>query len=139
MNDIPLQLQVVVIDDDFDHNVFITTLLVRAGYAVASFHDGMAAMEHIRNVRPSLVITDIFMPKMDGFEVLRHLRALYPLVPIIAMSGNISGQAGLYLESMRMLGAERTFRKPVSGFELLSAISALLHGSPAPVPKVSAN
>jgi CheY-like chemotaxis protein len=68
------------------------------------------------------------MPKMDGFEVLRHVKASFPLLPVIAMSGNMSGHGPLYLESIRMLGAERTFVKPIVGAELLDAVSALVGG-----------
>ena len=123
-NDTPLTI--LVIDDDPDHNTFIATLLTRAGYAVAAFRDGDTAMRHAAQARPALVITDIFMPKMDGFEVLRHIKGSFPLLPVIAMSGNMSAHGALYLESIRMLGAERTFVKPIVGAELVDAVSALI-------------
>ena len=117
---------IVVIDDDPDHNSFIATLLTRAGFTVAAFRDGNSAMRYAEQSRPALIITDIFMPKMDGFEVLRHVKTSFPLLPVIAMSGNMSGHGPLYLESIRMLGADRTFVKPIIGAELLDAIFALL-------------
>lgn len=123
-NDTPLTI--LVIDDDPDHNSFIATLLTRAGYSVTAFRDGDSAMRYAAQSRPALVITDIFMPRMDGFEVLRHIKGNFPLLPVIAMSGNMSGHGPLYLESIRMLGAERTFVKPIIGTELLDAVSKLV-------------
>jgi CheY-like chemotaxis protein len=120
------QATIVVIDDHPDYLRYIVTLLERAGYEVAGFLDAESALASVERVPPRLVVTDIFMPGLDGFEVLRRLRQVEPPIPVVAMSGMISGHDTLYLDSMKMLGAVAVFTKPIVGRELLAAVEGAL-------------
>ena len=118
-------LRIVVIDDDTDHGEYLAVLLDRAGHSAVVFSDANAAIKHIERYEPDLVITDIFMPEMDGFEVLRHIKSRFSFLPILAMSGNLEAFGDLYLDSIVKLGAIAALPKPFTGAELLSSIDKL--------------
>jgi DNA-binding response OmpR family regulator len=65
---------VLVVDDEPDIVEFLTTVLRDEGYATESARDGLEAMERLKQVRPALMILDLMMPRMTGFEVLEALR-----------------------------------------------------------------
>lgn len=66
--------KVLVVDDDPDITKFIEVSLVRAGYEVAVAHDGREALDLVARERPDLVLLDLMLPSMDGFEVAAELR-----------------------------------------------------------------
>ncbi|MEM6282619.1 MAG: response regulator, partial [Chloroflexota bacterium] len=65
---------VLVADDEVSAATMLRHVFEREGYQVEIAHDGLAAVELAKNLLPDLVILDIMMPQMNGFEVLRHLR-----------------------------------------------------------------
>jgi len=73
-----------------------------------------------------LVITDIIMPEKEGLEIITEFRREYPSVKLIAISGGGRIGPANYLKMAKLLGAERTFAKPVDTSQLLSAIEELL-------------
>ncbi len=79
---------VLVVDDERYIVDFVGILLEEEGYAVVRAYDGQQAWELARRHRPDLVITDVMMPRMNGFELLRRLRESRELgqVPVILMS-----------------------------------------------------
>jgi DNA-binding NtrC family response regulator len=103
---------IVVIDDDIDHLSYVTTLLTRAGYACVSFSNARDALAHMKLNQAALVVTDIFMPDMDGFELLRALHRVLPAVPVVTLSGEGRMTKDFYLECAEHLGAVATLRKP---------------------------
>ncbi len=66
--------RILVVDDDPDIARFMELTLTKAGYEVAVVHDGREALERVRAERPELVLLDLMLPSMDGFEVARELR-----------------------------------------------------------------
>jgi CheY-like chemotaxis protein len=126
-----LRETIVVIDDDPHHLQFVVALLERAGYVAVGFSNAESALAEIDELAPSLIVTDIFMPHVDGFDVLRRAKTRTPPIPVVAMSGKTSGGQGtLYLDSMRLLGAIAAFVKPVVGRELVGTIDYILGGPP---------
>jgi DNA-binding NtrC family response regulator len=119
---------IVVIEGHPEYLEHMTKLLRRAGYRVAGFCAAPRAMRHIASDATSLVITDVFMPDMDGFEVLRELKRLGRDIPVIAVTG-IDPRHALFLDAMRHMGARATFTKPIEA-ELLLATVAHLIGVP---------
>src|SRR5215472_1065069 len=117
---------IVVIEDHPEYLDYLATLLRRAGYAVFPFAAASAAVEHLRHHRVSVVITDVFMPEMDGFEVLHEVRQLLPTLPIIAVSGDGPCQGPLFLDAMRHLGACAALEKPIDAAALLAAVALCL-------------
>jgi two-component system response regulator GlrR len=122
---------IVLIDDHPEHLDYLATLLRRAGYGVAAFNHAALALCYLKRYPPRLVITDVFMPEKDGFEVLREVKRELPGLPLIAVSGAELGEQALYLESMRHLGAHAAFAKPVDDDALLATVAALI-GPPEP-------
>jgi twitching motility two-component system response regulator PilH len=122
-------LRIIIIDDDGDHGECIATLLNRAGHRVVAFSDASAAIQHIDRYEPDLIVTDIFMPGVDGFEVLRHIQSHSPSLPILAMSGNLEAFGDLYLKSIVQQGAVAALAKPFTALELLGSINNLTIGS----------
>ena len=125
---------IVVIEDHPEYLDYLATLLSRAGHAVAPFEAASAALQFLQHHRASLVITDIFMPEMDGFEVLSEVRQRFPMLPIIAISGDGPSEGPMFLDAMRHLGACAALTKPIDAAALLAAITeCLAQSSEGPV------
>ncbi|HET8659204.1 MAG TPA: ATP-binding protein [Micromonosporaceae bacterium] len=115
---------VLVVEDNADLRTFLTTLLA-PHWHVEVATDGQAALERLDSVRPDLVLTDVMMPRMDGFELLTALRgdprtALVPVVMLSGRAGEESAVDGL------ASGADDYLVKPFSSVELLARVRANL-------------
>jgi DNA-binding NtrC family response regulator len=117
---------IVIIDDDPEYLDYLATLLRRAGYEVSAFTAAVAALRSSAIGSASVVITDVFMPEMDGFEVLKALRTARPMLPLIAVSGAGPFDSTIFLSAIQKLGARAGFAKPVDEHSLLSTIERLL-------------
>jgi CheY-like chemotaxis protein len=78
---------VLVVDDDSQAREVVTRNLRAAGYACAEAHDGEDALLQTRVTKPGLLVLDLMMPRMDGFEVLATLRSEGSMVPVIVLTG----------------------------------------------------
>ncbi|HEV2546559.1 MAG TPA: response regulator [Stellaceae bacterium] len=116
--------RLVVIEDSSEYLDYLATLTERAGYAVATFTAAAAALQYIEHNPVGLVVTDVFMPEMDGFEVLREIRGRFPKLPIVAISGGGLSMP-MCLKAMERLGARATFVKPVDADALIACIARL--------------
>lgn len=118
------RLRALVVDDTEDIALFFAFLLERAGYQVETAYSGPSALERARRERFSLVVSDIGMPQMDGYELARRLRQLpgYESVPLIA----VTGYAQFYeRERAISAGFNAHLKKPVDADVLLRAINDL--------------
>src|SRR3954453_12533047 len=88
MRDTPL---ILVADDDADHREILAWRLETRGYAVVLAADGVEALALTRERRPDLVLMDASMPRLDGFEVCRRIKAdpSLPFTPIILVTGRV--------------------------------------------------
>ena len=77
----------LVVEDEPVIRELFSTLLQAAGYSVAQAEDGFSALEEVRRRRPALILSDLNMPRMTGFELLSVIRRRFPSVHVIAMSG----------------------------------------------------
>jgi CheY-like chemotaxis protein len=118
--------QILIIDDDKLFGTMLCDQLAAAGYQVVVAFNGVQGLKLYQQRQPDLVITDIIMPEMDGIETIMELRRHNPHLKIIAVSGGVRDGAGSYLRPAALLGAQRTFTKPVDIRELLEAVSDLL-------------
>jgi YesN/AraC family two-component response regulator len=118
--------RILIIDDDFHVRDMLERLLRKAGYDAQLAENGVEAMKMHRENPMDLVITDIIMPEKEGLEIINEFRRDYPSVKLIAISGG--GRIGPtnYLKMAKLLGAGRTFAKPMDTSKLLSAIKELL-------------
>jgi DNA-binding response OmpR family regulator len=123
---------VLIVEDDPSIALGLRMNLEAEGYGVLSAEDGEKALEVVREKEPHLVILDVMLPAMNGFEVLRTLRHdgfTMPIIVLSARTGEMDKVTGLEL------GAEDYVAKPFSLAELLARIrAALRRGGP---PKVS--
>jgi CheY-like chemotaxis protein len=120
------QPAIVVIDDNPDHLALVETMLTRSGYAAIGFDKATAALGYIEHQPVSLIITDIYMPDMDGIELLRCLRQAFPALPVIAISGSDRSADGFVLKAMQAFGAQAVFTKPLDATALTQTIARLL-------------
>ncbi len=104
-------------------------ILQRAGHDVVCFDNARNGIDHLKGKAANLLITDIFMPEMEGLETVKLAHALRPQMPILAVSGGGSIHSMTYLEFARRFGADATLGKPFRPVELLDLVSRLLTAS----------
>jgi two-component system, OmpR family, KDP operon response regulator KdpE len=115
---------VLVVDDQPKLIRFIEISLKLAGFDVISATSGEEALNLVRSANPDIILLDILMPGMDGFQVLRQLRT-FSQVPVIAFSASPANR-----EPATRLGANDFMPKPFQPEEMLRRIEALLDGRP---------
>ncbi|WP_027016491.1 hybrid sensor histidine kinase/response regulator [Comamonas composti] len=112
---------VLVVDDSITVRRVTQRLLQREGYRVSLAADGLQALEKLQDERPTLVLSDIEMPRMDGFDLLRNIRADEGLkhLPVVMITSRIAQK---HRDMARELGADHYLGKPYSDEELLGLI-----------------
>ncbi|CAG1015456.1 MAG: response regulator transcription factor [Anaerolinea sp.] len=114
--------RVLVVDDEPRMITFIRMNLELEGFQVVEAHDGLGALEAIRTQLPDLVLLDVMMPRLDGFEVLRMLRE-FSTVSVIMLTAK--GEEDDRVRGLE-LGADDYVTKPFSPRELISRVRAVL-------------
>jgi len=118
--------RILVVDDQPEVRDILKTLLEQEGYDVVQASDGKDALRQHSETPADLVIADLVMPGMNGLDMISEFRDRHAGVKIIAMSGAHQYMVDKNLESSRINGADRAFKKPFDLDQLLSAISDLL-------------
>jgi CheY-like chemotaxis protein len=117
--------RLLVIDDEpFSRELFQRSLSTQ-GYEVCVARDGFAALAQMRGALPDLIVSDLKMPNMSGFEFLSIARRRFPQIPTIAVSGEFHPP----VEPLGVL-ADAFLVKPFRFEELLAKIADLLHDAP---------
>jgi DNA-binding response OmpR family regulator len=113
---------ILVVDDEPSINEVLSLYLKRAGYRVRVARDGQAALEALKNQPPDLVVLDLMLPKVDGLEITRQLRATgdTPIIMLTARREEADRILGLEM------GADDYVVKPFSPRELVSRVRAVL-------------
>ena len=117
--------RILVVDDESLVRSAICSMLWDDGFAVSEASDGTEALNEISNSNPKLVITDIFMPRTDGLELIREIRRSHSSVRVIAIAGREECAQTNYLDIALKFGASRSLWKPVDNFELLQSVRTL--------------
>ena len=119
INAVPL---VLVVDDSITVRRVTQRLLQREGYRVALAADGLQALERLQQERPTVVLSDIEMPRMDGFDLVRNIRSDARLagLPVIMITSRIAEK---HREHARELGVDHYLGKPYSEDELLGLVA----------------
>ena len=117
--------QILVIEDEQDIRESIVDILMLEGYSVASAENGVLGLEEIYKKKPDLILCDIMMPDMDGFEVMKQVKMLFPryeipLVYITALSERKDFRFAMNL------GADDFITKPFTVDELLTSVEVRL-------------
>jgi class 3 adenylate cyclase len=116
--------RVLVVDDDVDMAAFLAKIIANEGLTADTVHDGAAALAAVAAEAPDLVLLDVMLPGMSGFDVCRRLKsdpltALIPVVLVTALEDHASRVRGI--ES----GADDFLRKPVEPEELIARVKTL--------------
>lgn len=116
---------VMIVDDSVTVRKVTSRLLERQGYDVVTAKDGVDAIEQLENIKPDLMLLDIEMPRMDGFEVLNLVRHhdMHQYMPIIMITSRTGEK---HRERAFSLGVSQYMGKPFQEEELLENIDALL-------------
>lgn len=126
--------RILVIDDDGALRQMLTLTLVHFGHEVIEAKGGREGMALLKISNVELVLTDMVMPEMEGFEVLMALREKFPSMKVIAMSGGGRHRSMDYLRMAELLGATAVLRKPFSSEALMAVVNkSLLQGVPIAV------
>jgi len=119
---------ILVVDDNATNRKLVVALLSHDGHVTFEAHDGAEALRVAGEARPQLVISDILMPTMDGFEFLRRLRAMAELshIPVIFHTAHYHEREAQQLALTG--GAARVLLKPCPSAQLLQAVEQVLAG-----------
>ena len=123
---------VLVIEDDHNTSALVALYLEREGFRALTAEDGRTGLEQARRQAPNLVILDLMLPEMDGWEVCRQLRRMgdIPIIMLTARGEEIDRVAGL------TLGADDYVVKPFSPRELMARVKAILRRAANPARPV---
>jgi len=113
---------ILIVDDDQRARQQLQTLLAANGFAVVEAGNGRIARRILAECAIDLVITDIFMPECDGFELIAAIRTMDLPVPVIAMSDYESWTGLNFLDAANDLGAAAVIGKPFQAISLLRLI-----------------
>lgn len=123
-----MPLTLLVVDDDLGTRLSISDYLEMSGYLVISAENGQEALKLVEKHQPHLIVTDIAMPEMDGFELVKQVRSqpAFRLLPVIFLTAHTSTQ-----ERIRgyQLGCDNYLPKPFELEELGVVIRSLLERS----------
>ena len=114
---------ILVVDDDKNSRLFLSALLEEAGYTVTAATDGEDALEKMDRSHVDLVVLDIMMPKMDGYEFTRVIRESDTNLPILMVSAK---QLPADKHKGFAVGTDDYITKPIDDEEMLYRIKALL-------------
>jgi two-component system sensor histidine kinase/response regulator len=116
--------RILIVDDAPDNLFLVQSILMDEGYDSCLADNGAAALHQIEQSPPDLVLLDVMMPGMDGFEVTRRIRAnaTLPFIPILLITADDRASAVQGLDS----GADDFIRKPIEVEELLARVRSLL-------------
>jgi len=115
--------QILVVDDEERIRQSLNGILKDEGYEVVESKDGVQALKQLENDPPDLVLLDIWMPGMDGMEVLERMKGQIPNLPVIMISGH--GNIELAVKAVK-LGAYDFIEKPLSLEKVLLAVNNAL-------------
>ncbi len=109
---------VLVVDDNRDHSQALAKIFERAGYRVRTADDGQDAFRLLTERPFDLIVTDLRMPRMNGLDLLRNIRAMSPRVPVLIVTA--FGEWTTYIEAMDC-GCVDYLNKPVRREDILMA------------------
>jgi DNA-binding response OmpR family regulator len=117
-----LKERILVVDDEQNIVDLVTLYLEREGFRVESAFDGAKALDIIKQTEPALVVLDVMLPEIDGFEVCRQTRAFseVPIIMLTARDEDIDKIVGLEI------GADDYLTKPFNPRELVARVKAIL-------------
>lgn len=123
--------QLLLVEDERSLRRVFSIFLQRSGHSVVEADNGIEGLKAYQAQIFDIVISDLMMPEMGGIELIRKVRELSPLVPIIAMSGGNRDSGDCCLDISEKIGSSLTLQKPFQLKTLGEAVAQLL-GPSAP-------
>jgi CheY-like chemotaxis protein len=125
MPEVDFKYRILVVDDDPMVRETSGLVLMKQGYEVRTSEDGFSALIKLRTALPDLIISDLRMPNMSGFELLSVVRRRFPQIPVIAISGEFDAEGPVECWRMRfsrkgigqntfLTGSRRCLKRPPS-------------------------
>jgi len=114
---------ILVVDDNSDHRKALRIILESGGYSVVECESGKGALTAIETKTFDLVVLDLSMPDVDGFDVLRVVRSKHPELKVMVVSGFLQGSMN---KAAKQLGAIVTLDKDLAADSLLPVVDGLL-------------
>ena len=115
----------LVEDDEFACSA-LRELFEENGWQVVVAENGIEAMRHMRQISFEVIVTDVFMPEMDGVELVRQIRLTDKTQKILAISGGGAGMGfDKAVDIIEAIGADAALQKPLRNEELLLAVDRL--------------
>ena len=121
-------MDILLVEDEISLAMIVKDALEEEGYEVAVARDGLDGIEHYFKEHPALIIADVMMPEVDGFEMVHRIRRMDKEVPVLFLSARSSVDD---IVQGFELGANDYLRKPFSLRELIVRVKALIVKSKA--------
>jgi DNA-binding response OmpR family regulator len=115
---------ILIVDDEPNILLSLEFLFKKEGYRVFIARDGDEALGIIEDRMPALIILDIMMPKVDGYEVCKHVKSIYPAIKVIFLTAKSKQQD---VQKGLNLGADLYLTKPFSTKDLVAKVKSLLN------------
>ena len=132
------KVNILMVDDSPDKLMAMESILMSLGQNLVKVNSGIDALRMLLKQEFAVILLDVNMPGMDGFETMRMVRQLRPLIPIIVISGKpVSpepGSAPDFLTMATKLGAISSLQKPFKPAALLAAVERSLAAARRPSP-----
>jgi CheY-like chemotaxis protein len=116
---------IILVEDEADQRLSLRLALELAGYSVREAPNGREAVRLQRERAARYLVTDIFMPDSDGFEVIEAVHKEFPATKIVAVSGGGKRARGDYLALAKLVGVNATLQKPFDVQKLLETLRRL--------------
>ena len=121
--------RILVVDDESYVRDLLTRVLTRRGHEVDAADDGETALELLSKHKYDLVLTDVVMPGIDGFDLLRRVKASYPAITVIVLTGYARKQS---ISDFLLYGADEYLSKPFQVQALLESVDRVLGDGSTP-------
>ncbi len=127
MNNLELQNRILLVDDEPNIRETVAFILEAEGYDVDTAVDGVDGLEKVRQVKPKLVLLDVMMPRMDGYEVCQAIRADPSLAGVFILILTAKGQKSDELKALEV-GADLYMSKPFDDEIVVQVIQDVFEG-----------
>lgn len=121
------KLNILIVEDDVQLRLLLSAILTQSGYKVRTAGDGFAALAEMRIEMPDILLSDLYMAGMSGFELLSVVRRRFPAMRVVAMSSAFAGA-----DVPEGISADAFYTKATGVFSLLQIISTIIGQDPLP-------
>lgn len=112
-------VSILIVDDEEMMRNLLNRILSREGYKISSAKDGVAALEMLEAEKINIIISDMKMPRMNGFELLKNVKREYPDIGVIIMTAY--GDTYTVKDAL-LLGADEYITKPFKSYEIILVV-----------------